>query len=78
MPVYHYHAIKQLTRGEIINLDGIACMQKPVLTMDDYRTLKKLIAETDGSGIGGPYGISICSLTVLQETPNSTKQGIQP
>ncbi len=68
MLVYHYHAIKQVHHGKITNLDGIARMQNPVLTMEDYRALKTLIAEVDGGGIGGPDGLTICSLTLL--TPN--------
>lgn len=71
MPVYHYHAIKQTTIGQIVNLDGIAYLKNPVLTMEDYIALKKMISEVDGGGIGGPEGMSICSLTVLQETPNA-------
>lgn len=65
MPIYHYHAIKQVRRGEITNLDGIATLHTPVLTMEDYKNLKAMIAEADGGGIGGPDGMTICSLTLL-------------
>lgn len=79
MPIYHYHAISQMTIGTIINMDGIVNMRNPVVTMEDYRYLKKLISEIDGGGSGGgggvgscvggggPHKLTICSLTVLQE-----------
>ncbi len=67
MPVYHYHAITQTVVGTIINMDGIVDMRNPVVTMKDYRYLKKLISEIDGGGIGSPDKLTICSLTVLQE-----------
>ncbi len=67
MPVYHYHAITQTVVGAIINMDGIVDMRNPVVTMKDYRYLKKLISEIDGGGIGSPDKLTICSLTVLQE-----------
>ena len=67
MPIYHYHAISQMTVGQIINIDGIVDMRNPAVTMEDYRYLKKLISEIDGGGIGSPDKLTICSLTVLQE-----------
>jgi len=67
MPIYHYHAISQMTIGTIINMDGIVNMRNPVVTMEDYRYLKKLISEIDGVVICSPNNITICSLTVLQE-----------
>ena len=67
MPIYHYHAITQTAAGTIINMDGIVDMRDPVVTMKDYRYLKKLISEIDGVGICSPYNLTICSLTVLQE-----------
>jgi len=67
MPIYHYHAISQMTIGTIINMDGIVNMRNPVVTMEDYRYLKKLISEIDGVVICSPDNITICSLTVLQE-----------
>lgn len=69
MPIYHYHAIKQIG-FEIVNMDGIATLQNPVRTMEDYTALKKKIAEIDGGGIGGPDGLTICSLTpICGDTP---------
>lgn len=65
MPIYHYHAMKQTATGMVANIDGIATMQKPVLTMQDYMGLKKQIAE--GQDIGGEKGLTICSLTLLQD-----------
>ena len=67
MPIYHYHAISQMTIGTIINMDGIVNMRNPVVTMEDYRYLKKLISEIDGVVICSPDNVTICSLTVLQE-----------
>lgn len=67
MPIYHYHAISQMTVGQIINIDGIVDMRNPVVTMEDYRYLKKLISEIDGVVICSPDNMTICSLTVLQE-----------
>lgn len=67
MPIYHYHAISQMTVGQIINIDGIVNMRNPVVTMEDYRYLKKLISEIDGVVICSPDNMTICSLTVLQE-----------
>ncbi|HRV18808.1 MAG TPA: hypothetical protein P5317_12460 [Myxococcota bacterium] len=67
MPIYHYHAISQMTIGTIINMDGIVNMRNPVVTMEDYRYLKKLISEIDGVVICSPDNMTICSLTVLQE-----------
>jgi hypothetical protein len=66
MPIYHYHAISQMTIGTIINMDGIVNMRNPVVTMEDYRYLKKLI-KINGVVICNPNNITICSLTVLQE-----------
>ena len=65
MPIYHYHAISQMTIGTIINMDGIVNMRNPVVTMEDYRYLKKLISEIDGVVICSPDNMTICSLTVL-------------
>jgi hypothetical protein len=56
MPIYHYHAISQMTIGTIINMDGIVNMRNPVVTMEDYRYLKKLISEIDG--------VVICTRTI--------------
>lgn len=67
MPIYHYHAISQMTIGKIINMDGIVNMRNPVVTMEDYRYLRKLISEIDGVVICSPDNMTICSLTVLQE-----------
>lgn len=67
MPIYHYHAISQMTIGTIIDMEGIANMRNPVVTMEDYRYLKKLISEIDGVVICSPDNMTICSLTVLQE-----------
>ena len=67
MPIYHYHAISQMTIGTIINMDGIVNMRNPVVTMEDYRYLRKLISEIDGVVICSPDNVTICSLTVLQE-----------
>jgi type III secretory pathway lipoprotein EscJ len=67
MPIYHYHAISQMTIGTIINMDGIVNMRNPIVTMKDYRYLKKLISEIDGVVICSPDNMTICSLTVLQE-----------
>lgn len=67
MPIYHYHAITQTTVGTIINMDGIVDMRNPIVTMKDYRYLKKLISEIDGVVICSPDNMTICSLTVLQE-----------
>jgi type III secretory pathway lipoprotein EscJ len=67
VPIYHYHAISQMTIGTIINMDGIVNMRNPVVTMEDYRYLKKLISEIDGVVICSPDNMTICSLTVLQE-----------
>lgn len=67
MPIYHYHAISQMTIGTIINMDGIVNMRNPVVTMEDYRYLRKLISEIDGVVICSPDNMTICSLTVLQE-----------
>ncbi len=67
MPIYHYHAISQMNVGTIINMDGIVNMRNPVVTMEDYRYLKKLISEIDGVVICSPDNMTICSLTVLQE-----------
>ena len=72
MPIYHYHAIKQIALGQIMNIDGIAVLKSPVATMDDYKELKKLISDTNE--IGGPEGLTICSLTPLLETPNALGQ----
>ncbi|GAB4059164.1 hypothetical protein [Uliginosibacterium sediminicola] len=74
MPIYHYHAIKQVRIGEVTNLDGIAALQSPVLTMEDYKALKKLIADVDGGGIGGPDGLTICSLTLLTPSTQGEQQ----
>ena len=73
MPIYHYHAIKQIALGQIMNIDGIAVLKSPVATMDDYKELKKLISDTNE--IGGPEGLTICSLTPLLETPNVGGKG---
>ena len=73
MPIYHYHAIKQIALGQIMNIDGIAVLKSPVATMDDYKELKKLISDTNE--IGGPEGLTICSLTPLLETPNVEGKG---
>ena len=67
MPIYHYHAISQMTIGTIIKMDGIVNMRNPVVTMEDYRYLRKLISEIDGVVICSPDNMTICSLTVLQE-----------
>lgn len=67
MPIYHYHAISQMTIGTIIKMDGIVNMRNPVVTMEDYRYLKKLISEIDGVVICSPDNMTICSLTVPQE-----------
>ena len=56
-----------LRQHEIINMDGIVNMRNPVVTMEDYRYLKKLISEIDGVVICSPDNVTICSLTVLQE-----------
>jgi hypothetical protein len=56
-----------MTIGTIINMDGIVNMRNPVVTMEDYRYLKKLISEIDGVVICSPDNMTICSLTVLQE-----------
>jgi hypothetical protein len=66
MPIYHYHAISQMTIGTIINMDGIVNMRNPVVTMEDYRYLKKLI-KINNTTTHNPNNITICSLTVLQE-----------
>jgi hypothetical protein len=66
VPIYHYHAISQMTIGTIINMDGIVNMRNPVVTMEDYRYLKKLI-KINNIIICNPNNITICSLTVLQE-----------
>lgn len=76
MPIYHYHATKQLVIGQIMNIDGIAVLKKPVLTMDGYKELKKLISDTNE--VGGPDGLTICSLTILQESPNANMNGLAP
>ena len=65
MPIYHYCATKQLSGFKTVSIDGIAKMKNPILSMDDYAKLKKEIA--DGQDIGGEYGLTICSLTLLQE-----------
>lgn len=74
MFIYHYHAIKQLRIGEIVNIDGIAHLERAVLTMGDYTRLKDLIAGNE-NGIGGTDGMTVCSLTLLHETPNAEFSG---
>ncbi len=65
MPIYHYHAMKQTSSTSLAHIDGIANMQKPITDMEGYTSLKKQVAE--GQGIGGEEGLTICSLTLLQE-----------
>ena len=65
MPIYHYHATKQMNGQATMQIDGIAELEKPILTMDDYISLKNLIASD--AEIGGRCGLTICSLTLLRE-----------
>lgn len=65
MPIYHYHAVKKLRPNEVTHLDGVATLRNPVLTMEDYKKLKKLIA--NDADIGGPDGLTICSLSLLTD-----------
>ena len=65
MPIYHYHATKQTSGYSTMHIDGIAVLEKPVISMDDYEYLKNLIA--DDNEIGGAQGLTICSLALLQE-----------
>lgn len=61
--VYHYHATKQTNSWSVTHIDGIARLESPVITMEDYVKLKSLIASDND--IGGPEGLTICSLTPL-------------
>lgn len=65
MPIYHYYAMKQLTPITTSHIDGIAIMEERITDMDGYASLKKLIAEWQD--IGGEKGLTICSLTLLQD-----------
>lgn len=64
--IYHYHAMRQSSNGDMQHIDGIADMQFPVLTMGDYEEMKKEIAAM--AGIADGSGIIICSLSLIRET----------
>lgn len=71
MFIYHYHAIKQIQIGAMANMDGIAILTEPIVTMDDYQELKSAIAKD--AKIDDVTGITICSLTLLQDNSNKSK-----
>lgn len=59
--IYHYHGFCQEPDREI-HIDGIATSDTPVLTMDDYRRIKKVIV---GDTIPDPDKMTITSFTLL-------------
>lgn len=62
MIYYHYHAVRQLQKGEFKHFDGIVKMSAPVQEYDRYTELKKSI-DPDG----GAEGLIIQNLSVLHE-----------
>jgi len=65
MYIYHYHAIQQRRIGEVANLDGIATLKNPILSMEDYLELKKFILNDTNLGMLPSDPLTICSLTLL-------------
>jgi hypothetical protein len=64
MYLYHYHAIKQLAVGSVINMDGLIKREAPLSgDWDEYRKLKDEIEGANGEQVTGK--LTICSLTLL-------------
>lgn len=69
MYVYHYYATTQVTAGQLINIDGIATLSKPILTQGDYTKLKETIVSDGDNGqvICSADRLTICSLNLLSK-----------
>lgn len=65
MPIYHYFAQKQIKAGEMLQMDGIAVLQNPIRTKEDYDLLKKGIVDSVEIKIDWSSTITVCSLTRL-------------
>lgn len=63
--VYHYHATNEISPGRVQHHSGILTCEKRVDSIERYRSIKAAIA---GDAVD-PNRLTICSLTLLHETP---------
>lgn len=68
MITYHYHAICQTDPTATNHIDGIASLEKPILTMEDYLQLKTEILNSQEDLKEKDVKLTICSLTVIHNT----------
>ena len=62
MFIYHYYARRHVGANETLHTDGILNLTKKIKCMDDYRQIKKLIADQETV-----EGLTICSLSFIGE-----------
>lgn len=63
--VYHYHATKQLSPGNIVNIDGLLLVKDPIVNMERYRSVKALIIKDQLPGRGDE--LTVTNLSLLHE-----------
>jgi hypothetical protein len=60
--VYHYYGFCRKSEIEEIHFDGVIVVEKRIKTVDDFKNIKSVIAETVGLDVDK---ISISSLSVV-------------
>lgn len=60
--IYHYYAKRHISAEQTIHTDGILNLTQKIKSMEDYRQIKKLIADQEPV-----EGLTICSMSYLGE-----------